>query len=91
MTESKQKKLIMATTVTAVLLAVILLVVMCYQLISMSVLKKKRARLKREIAALQQIVQTTEDDIERWEALEWIEKKARELGMYYDGDKEFGN
>ena len=90
MTETKQKKLIMASTVTAVLLAVILLVVMCYQLISMSVLKNKRARLKSEIEQLKQIVQTTTDEVEKWEALEWIEKKARELGMYYDGDKEFG-
>ena len=90
MTESKQNKLIMSTTVTAVLLAVILLVVMCYQLISMSVLKKKRARLKSEIEALQKIVQETTDEVEKWEPLEWIEKKARELGMYYDGDKEFG-
>ena len=81
----------MSATVAAVLLAVILVVVMCYQLVSMSVLKNKRARLKREIAELQQIVQSTESEIERWEALEWIEKKARELGMYYDGDKEFGN
>ena len=80
----------MSTTVTAVLLAVILLVVMCYQLISMSVLKKKRARLKSEIEALQKIVQETTDEVEKWEALEWKKKKARELGMYYDGDKEFG-
>lgn len=89
MPESKQKKIIMAATVTAVLLASILLVVMVYQLISMSVLKAKREKLRKEIAELSARIENLDESIEKYQDLAMLEKLARELGMYYEGDKEY--
>ena len=89
MPESKQKKIIMAATVTAVLLASILLVVMVYQLISMSVLKAKKEKLRKEIAELSSRIENLDESIEKYQDLAMLEKLARELGMYYEGDKEY--
>lgn len=89
MPESKQKKIIMASTVTAVLLLAILVVVLVYQLASIGTLKKKRAALRAEIERYEAQLEGDMTELEKWQTLEWIEKKARELGMYYEGDKDF--
>ncbi len=86
MTESKFKRIVVASTVGAVLLLVILLSVLVYQLISI----KKQNDLKNEyIVACKKyddLIKQGEQDLDIWGS-EWkIEERARELGYIYEDD-----
>ena len=87
MTESKLKRLIVACSVGAVLLIVILISVMLYQIISMSVQKKRIDELDAKIAEYEQLIEEGEQTKETRSMLWWIEREARELGYVYEGDK----
>ena len=64
MTETKLKKLIVATTVGAVLLLVILLMIMVYQLISIKVQKDREDYLTETIAKYEVLIKDGEETIE---------------------------
>jgi predicted membrane protein len=87
MTESKIKKLIIASTVGAVLLAIILLSIMIYQLIAIGV---ENQRIKDLNAQLDEIDMLIDEGIDIKEARlkkEWIEYEARKLGYIFEGDR----
>ncbi len=89
MNEEKTKRVIVATTVGAVLLLVVLLAVMVFQLISISVQRKREKRLDEQIAIYKELKETNENALEERSAYWWIVQRARELGYYFDGDKKF--
>lgn len=81
MKEEKFKKLVIGGTVAAVLLLVFLVVFLIYQIV---VLNQKRDRiefLNSEIARYDQIIHTTKDEIEQYQARYWLEQRAAELDM----------
>lgn len=90
MTEKKFKNLIVAGTVGAVLLLVILLSVMIFQIISISVEKKKLNELEEQIAIYKELIEDGEDTVEARTSRWWIIERARELGYVFDGDKLLG-
>ena len=83
MDQSKFRKIVIASTVTAVILLVTLLSVMVYQLVSIFTYKNAIAELEREIAAYEQMIDETGDTIETRSKRWWIEWRARELGYIY--------
>ena len=87
MNEGKLKRVIIATTVGAVLLLVILIAVMIFQLISISVQKRKEAELNEQIAIYKELKETNENALEERSTYWWIVQRARELGYYFDGEK----
>ena len=89
-TEKKFKNLIVAGTVGAVLLLVILLSVMIFQIISISVEKKKLNELEEQIAIYKELIEDGENTVEARTSRWWIIERARELGYVFDGDKLLG-
>ena len=83
MDQSKFRKIVIASTVTAVILLVTLLSVMVYQLVSIFTYKNAIAELEREIAAYEQMIDETGDTSETRSTRWWIERRARELGYIY--------
>ena len=86
MTETKVKKMIVATTVGAVLLLVILLSIMVYQMISIRTERNRIAHLKEQIEQYQVLISSGEETIEIRQMREWIEREARKLGYQYTID-----
>ena len=72
------------------MLVVILLSVMLFQIISISVEKKKLAELEQEIAIYKELIESGNDTIEARTSRWWIIERARELGYVFDGDKLLG-
>ena len=83
MTETKAKKMIIATTVGAVLLLVILLSIMVYQMISIKTEENRIANLKEQIKQYEVLIANGEETIEIRQMREWIEREARKLGYNY--------
>ena len=83
MTETKAKKMIVATTVGAVLLLVILLSIMVYQMVSIKTEEKRIAHLKDQIKQYELLIEMGEETIETRQMREWIEREARKLGYNY--------
>lgn len=86
MKEEKFKKIVIGATVAAVVLFVFLLVFWISQLISISVKNRRIEELKAEIARYEQIIETSENDLEIYYSELWLEMAARELGMLGYGD-----
>ena len=86
MTESKAKKMIVATTVGAILLLVILLSVMVYQMISIQTERNPIAQLENQIKEYKILIENGEETIEIRKMREWIEREARKLGYNYSLD-----
>lgn len=86
MTESKAKKMIVATTVGAILLLVILLSVMVYQMISIQTERHRIAQLENQIKECKLLIKSGEETIEIRQMREWIEREARKLGYKYTLD-----
>ena len=83
MTETKAKKMIVATTVGAVLLLVILLSIMVYQMISIKTEEARLSHLKDQIKQYERLIEKGEETIEIRQMKEWIEREARKLGYSY--------
>lgn len=86
MKEEKFKKIVIGATVAAVVLFVFLLVFWICQMISISVKNRRIEELKEEIARYEQIIETSENDLEIYYSELWREMAARELGMLGYGD-----
>ena len=86
MKEEKFKKIVIGATVAAVVLFVFLLVFWICQMISISVKNRRIEELKAEIARYEQIIETSENDLEIYYSELWLEMAARELGMLGYGD-----
>ena len=83
MSESKLKKLIVATTVGAVLLIVVLLSIMVYQLISIKVQRNRIENLEAKIALYEQMCEDGENTLEQRSLNEWIIREAKKLGYNF--------
>ncbi len=83
MTETKAKKMIVATTVGAVLLLVILVSIMVYQMISIKTEQARLSHLKEQIKQYERLIEDGEDTIKARQMKEWIVREAWKLGYNY--------
>ena len=81
MKDEKFKKLVIGGTVAAVLLLVFLVVFLIYQITALSQRRERIEYLQGEIARYEQIIASTEDEIEKYQARDWLEQRAAELDM----------
>ncbi|HJB92474.1 MAG TPA: hypothetical protein H9708_00800 [Candidatus Borkfalkia stercoripullorum] len=81
MKDEKFKKLVIGGTVAAVLLLVFLVVFLIYQITALSQRRERIEYLQGEIARYEQIIASTEDEIEKYQARYWLEQRAAELDM----------
>ncbi len=88
MTETKAKRLIVASTVGAVLLLFILVSIMVYQMISIKVKKNRIEYLEGQIVKYEKLTEEGKETIETRSMREWIEREARKLGYRYSFDGE---
>ena len=88
MTETKAKRVIVASTVGAVLLLFILVTIMVYQMISIGVKKNRIEYLEGQIEKYEILTKQGEETIEARSMREWIEREARKLGYRYSFDGE---
>lgn len=86
MDQTKFKRLVVSSTIGAVLLLFILLVIMVYQLIAIKVEQNNIAELERRIAEYNVMIENGEDVLEARKELDWIVRRAYELGYQLDGD-----
>lgn len=87
MNENKLKRIVVSSTVGAVLLIVTLLLVMIYQLIAIAVEKNDYEELQAVIVELEQLKEDGLETLEYRQTKAWVERRARELGYKYKGDK----
>ena len=88
MTETKAKRLIVASTVGAVLLLFILVSIMVYQMITINVKKNRIEYLESQIAKYERLTEEGEQTYQTRSMREWIEREARKLGYKYSFDGE---
>ena len=81
MKDEKFKKLVIGGTVAAVLLLVFLVVFLIYNITALSQRRERIEYLQGEIARYEQIIASTEDEIEKYQARYWLEQRAAELDM----------
>lgn len=86
MTESKFKKVVVASIVGAIMLIVILVTVILYQVITMSGYAKKKNELESEIARYEKLLDENASEEEIRKSKEWIIERARELGYVFPDD-----
>ena len=87
MNENKLKRIVVSSTVGAVLLIITLLLVMVYQIIAIAVEKRDYQELQAAIAELEELKEDGLETLEYRQTKVWIERRARELGYKYKGDK----
>ena len=87
MTESKFKRIVVASTVGAVLLLFILIFIMVYQLVSIKVYNSEYDAIMAKIEVLEELKKEGADTLEIRKTSFWIEEQARKLGYRFDGDK----
>lgn len=88
MTEEKLKKIVTASTISAVLLLFILICVLIYQVVALSIANDKKRQLEQEIVSLQQSIDNYENDYDYYLSQSYLEDAAREYGYKYSGDKD---
>lgn len=86
MEESKLKRIIGASVVTAVILVVLLSAVMIYQLLAINARQKRIRELEAQIAAYEQMNEDARDSIEGRSSKWWIVQRARQLGYKFKDD-----
>ncbi len=91
MTESKFKKVVVASTVGAVLLLFILVFIMVYQLVSIKIYNVEYDEIMAKIEVLEQLKSEGTNTLEIRKTSIWIEEQARKLGYRFDGDKIYKN
>ena len=83
MTETKAKRVIVASTVGAVLLLFILVTIMVYLMVSIGVKENRIAYLKSQISNYERLIKEGKETIEIRSKREWIEREARRLNYVY--------
>ncbi len=86
MEEQKLKRVRNAGIVGAILLIVILLSVLIFQLVKIGNEKRELSELQDAIKNYQQLTDKEKTYIENINTREWIEQRARELGLKLEGD-----
>ncbi len=69
MTQEKMKRTVIASVVAATLLVVVLIAVLIYQIVSVSVQKKRISKTEEEIARLQETIDKQENDLDYYLSL----------------------
>lgn len=83
MTEEKRARLMAAVTVNVILLIAILAAVLVYQLVVLTTLRTERKRITVEIERYEQMVQESDDYLERLQSEEYLRDKLIEYGWHY--------
>ncbi len=83
MTEEKRARLMAAVTVNVILLIAILAAVLVYQLVVLTTLRSERKRITGEIERYEQMVQESDDYLERLQSEEYLRDKLIEYGWHY--------
>jgi cell division protein FtsL len=86
MEEQKLKRVRNAGIVGAILLIVILLSVLIFQLVKIGNEKRELSELQDAIKNYQQLTDEERTSTENMNTREWIEQRARELGLKLEGD-----
>ena len=86
MEEQKLKRVRNAGIVGAILLIVILLSVLIFQLVKIGKEKRELSELQDAIKNYQQLTDEERMYTENMNTREWIEQRARELGLKLEGD-----
>ncbi len=86
MEEQKLKRVRNAGIVGAILLIVILLSVLIFQLVKIGNEKRELSELQDAIKNYQQLTDEERTYTENMNTREWIEQRARELGLKLEGD-----
>ena len=86
MEEQKLKRVRNAGIVGAILLIVILLSVLIFQLVKIGNEKRELSELQDAIKNFQQLTDEEKTYTENMNTREWIEQRARELGLKLEGD-----
>lgn len=81
MTQEKMKRTIIASVVAATLLVVTLLAVIIYQIVSIAVTNKRIAEAQEEIAALQEVIDRQNGDLEYYISCLGREQLAHSKGF----------
>ena len=87
MQEEKAKRKLVALTFLGVAIIAVLVIILIFQLVSIFNKLGTEKRLRREIAQLEQLIATTDDEYVKTQSQIWLEIKARELGLIKPGDK----
>lgn len=83
MTEEKRARLMAAITVNVILLIAILAAVLVYQLVVLTTSRSECKRITDEIERYEQMVQESEDYLERLQSEEYLRDKLIEYGWHY--------
>ncbi len=86
MEEQKYKRVRNAVIFGAVLLVIVLLSILIFQLVKIKNDRKELQYLKEQIAVYRTLTEEEKDSLEAMNTREWIEQKARELGLTLEGD-----
>lgn len=86
MSNLKRERIAAAVTVNVILLIIILAAVIVYQLITLSVLSKKRDNLQAEIARYEQLIKQGEDDLEFLQSEQNLLELALQYGYKFPND-----
>lgn len=86
MEEQKCKRVRNATIVGAIFLVAVLLFVLIYQIVAIAIEKREIKELKEKIAYYQTLTIDEKETLEAMDTLEWIKKRARELGFELKGE-----
>ena len=86
MNEEKKRRVFSAVLSGMIMLVTVLIAVIVYQLVGIISRKNRIEELDAEIAYLQEQIDNTESEIEKW-GLEWnIIERAYELGLEFPSD-----
>lgn len=86
MKDQKRERIAAAVTVNVILLIVILAAVVIYQLITLSVMSKKRDALEAEIARYEQLIRQGNDDLEFLQSEQNLLELALQYGYKFPND-----
>ena len=86
MTESKFKRIVISSVITAILFVFILVTLLVYQLISIGQEKKAFKEYEAKIEYNRTLNDSEEDKIEARKTARWIIDRARELGYVLPDD-----
>ena len=87
MTQEKMRKVIAACVSAATVLLMMLLGYLIYQWSTIAVYNKRIDKLEMEIAQLEQVVATAEENLEYYQSKFYLDQKVLELQMLLEKNK----
>ena len=87
MTQEKMRKVIAACVSAATVLLMMLLGYLIYQWSTITIYNKRIDKLEMEIAQLEQVVATAEENLEYYQSKFYLDQKVLELQMLLEKNK----